>query len=99
MHVSVYIDVIMFVSGDMVTPKLHKNHKLLLWGEGWHPKNVVGTVDSGSVCMVIKMEQFVRDEIVQEEWQDGSCMLLGPQGQVGWTGAGWLRMLPSASKT
>lgn len=98
MVVGVYIHADMLKPGEIVTPRLPRPEKeLFLWADG--QETIVGSVIAGSVCIVLKVESFEHSaEFIQEEWKKGACLLLGPTGQIGWTGAGWLRRLPSSSK-
>jgi len=82
----------MLSAGDIVIPNLQEEKKLLLWSDGKTPITVVAEVDPGTILMIIEIQDFddTNKHKLQPEWEHSSCLLLGPRGEVGWTGAGWV---------
>jgi|688.fasta_scaffold03138_6 hypothetical protein len=78
--------------GDMVVPNLQEERKLLLWSDGKTPITVVAEVGPESILMIIEVQRFddSNKQKLQPEWEHSSCLLLGPQGEIGWTGTGWI---------
>jgi len=82
----------MLSAGDMVIPNLQEETKLLLWSDGKTPITVVAEVDPDAILMIIEIQNFDNPgkHKLQLEWEHSSCLLLGPRGEIGWTGMGWI---------
>lgn len=88
--------------GDVVTPKLKQGiRRLILWSEGNNPSEVVSEVDKNELLTVIRIEFYnTQKKPIQPEWSKSSCLLLGPKGELGWTGTGWIKkILPTTSSS
>ena len=89
----------MYEPGELVVPKLKSGiDKLLLWSDStdFTPLSVVAEVEKNRIMTVLKFEAFRtrrRKGMYSPEWLDGACLVLGPDGQSGWTGAGWLKRI------
>lgn len=84
--------------GDIVIPNLEEEgDKLLLWSDGYNPNVVIAEVEANQILTVIKIQNFdEKYKNLQPEWENSSCLLLGPKGVLGWTGAGWIKnILPT----
>ena len=87
----------MLLVGDMVTPNLQEEAKLLLWSDGNLPITVTAEVEPDAVLMIIEIQKFSETDRSkrQQEWEHSSCLLLGPSGELGWTGIGWIKKVTS----
>jgi hypothetical protein len=89
------------LAGDLVVPRLKRGvEKILLWSENeiGHPTMVTDEIAEDEIMMVLKTEKFSSEvNNINDEWKNGACLILSPQGKIGWTGLGWLKKLPSAS--
>lgn len=90
----------MLSPGDLVVPKLKFGIKrLLLWSDrdGIGPNEVSAEIEKNTIMTVLRVESYgISPDRISKEWQQGACFLLAGCGQVGWTGSGWLRKLPSS---
>jgi len=92
----------MISAGDLVVPKLKWGiETLLLWSDSNSPSEVVVEVKKDEILTVIKIEEFKNSQLanVQSEWKKNVCLLLCSNGRTGWTGAGWIKKLPSRSRS
>jgi len=84
--------------GDIVVPNLgEEDSKLLLWSDGYNPNVVIAEVEANEILTIIKIQNFdEKYKNLQPEWKNSSCLLLGPEGVLGWTGTGWIKnILPT----
>jgi hypothetical protein len=84
--------------GDIVIPNLgEEDNKLLLWSDGYNPNVVIAEVEANEILTIIKIQKFdEKYKNLQPEWENSSCLLLGPEGVLGWTGVGWVKnILPT----
>lgn len=82
----------------MVIPNLKYGvRRLVLWAESSGVgTDVVAEVDGDKILTVVGfLRQETDRENVNEEWRKGSCLVLGPDGKLGWVGVGWLKRLPT----
>lgn len=85
--------------GDMVSPNLRQgSHKLLLWSENSYPSVVTCEAAASDVLVVIKIENFDEEGMGgPNAWKNQSCLLLGQDGRMGWTGVDWVKKLPTGA--
>lgn len=85
----------LFEAGDLVIPRLKAGIKrLALWSEGENPQHVVAEIKKGEILTVIRVEKFdAAEERIHPEWSKSACLLLSARGEVGWTGAGWVKKI------
>lgn len=84
--------------GDMVVPNLkHGVKRLVLWAaDALDVPDVVSEVGEGKILTVVEVRRGKRghDEC-NKEWKKGACLVLSPEGKLGWVGIGWVKRLPT----
>ena len=82
----------------MVVPDLrHGIKRLVLWAaDALDVPDVVSEVGEGKILTVAEVRQGGPERNdCNEEWKEGACLVLGPEGELGWVGAGWVKRLPT----
>ena len=69
-----------------------------LWAskDGLEYNTIATNVKKGCIMTVVNFS-IINSKTLQlnEEWKDGAYLLLAPDGKLGWSGAGWLKKLPT----